>query len=157
MSIQVDGKKLTMQQAAQLLKDTNRIKRKEVYNKISARRLQDEKALDNLYDELIVLRQQIAKNADFENYRDYMFAAMGRFDYTPQDCFNFHEAIAKEIVPIISSFDQKRKDKLGYDDYKAWDTSVDVEGLSPLNPFDGGKQLTAVSYTHLTLPTILLV
>ena len=76
MSIEVDGKKLTMQQAAQLLKDTDREK-EDVFNKISARRLEDEKALDDLFDELIELRQQIAKNAGFDNYRDYMFAAMG--------------------------------------------------------------------------------
>tara|TARA_B100001758_G_scaffold247630_1_gene266271 strand:- start:207 stop:1928 length:1722 start_codon:yes stop_codon:yes gene_type:complete len=145
MSIEVDGKKLTMQQAAELLKNTDRSKREEIYNKISSRRLEDEKALDNLFDKLISLRQQIAKNAGFDNYRDYMFSAMGRFDYTPKDCFNFHDAISKEIVPIISSFEQKRKDKLGYDSYKAWDTSVDVDGLSPLKPFKGGKQLTDLS------------
>ncbi len=145
MSVEIDGKKMTMQKASQLLKSTDRAKREEVYNKISARRLQDEEALDNLYDELIVLRQTIAKNAGFDNYRDYMFAAMGRFDYTPKDCFNFHDAIAEEIVPIINSFEQKRKDKLGYDSYKPWDTAVDVDGLAPLKPFNGGTELTDLS------------
>ncbi len=142
MSIEVDGEKMTMQKAAQLLKNTDRVKREEVYNKISTRRLQDEKALDNLFDELIALRQRIAKNADFDNYRDYMFAALGRFDYTPTDCFNFHDAIAQEIVPIINSFEQKRKDKLGYKSYKPWDTAVDVDGLAALKPFEGGTELT---------------
>ncbi|OUV72845.1 MAG: oligoendopeptidase F [Flavobacteriales bacterium TMED123] len=142
MSIEVDGKKLTMQQAAQLLKDTDRKKREGVFNKISARRLEDEKALDDLFDELIKLRQQIAKNAGFDNYRDYMFSAMGRFDYTVEDCFNFHDAIEQEIVPIITSFERKRKEKLGYAFYKPWDTTVDVDGLDPLKPFEGGKMLT---------------
>ena len=145
MSIEVDGKKMTMQKAALLLKSTNRAKREEIYNKISVRRLQDEKVLDDLFDELISLRQQIAKNAGFDNYRDYMFAAMGRFDYTPKDCFNFHDAIAKEIVPIINSFEQKRKNKLGNESYKPWDTAVDVDGLPPLKPFDGGTELTDLS------------
>jgi len=145
MSIEVNGEKLTMQKAAQLLKSTDRVKREEIYNKISTRRLQDEKALDDLFDELIALRQQIAKNAGFDNYRDYMFAAMGRFDYTPKDCFNFHDAIAQEIVPIINSFEQKRKDILGYTSYKPWDTAVDVDGLAPLKPFEGGTQLTDLS------------
>ena len=145
MSIEVDGKKMTMQKAALLLKSTDRAKREEIYNKISSRRLQDEKVLDDLFDELISLRQKIAKNADFDNYRDYMFAAMGRFDYTPKDCFNFHDAIAKEIVPIINSFEQKRKNKLGNESYKPWDTAVDVDGLPPLKPFDGGTELTDLS------------
>ena len=145
MSIEVDGKKMTMQKAALLLKSTDRTKREEIYNKISSRRLQDEKVLDDLFDELISLRQKIAKNADFDNYRDYMFAAMGRFDYTPKDCFNFHDAITKEIVPIINSFEQKRKNKLGNESYKPWDTAVDVDGLPPLKPFDGGTELTDLS------------
>ncbi len=145
MSIEVDGKKMTMQKAALLLKSTDRAKREEIYNKISSRRLEDEKVLDDLFDELISLRQQIAKNADFDNYRDYMFAAMGRFDYTPKDCFNFHDAIAKEIVPIINSFEQKRKNKLGNKSYKPWDTAVDVDGLPPLKPFNGGTELTDLS------------
>ena len=145
MSIEFDGEKMTMQKAAQLLKSTDRVRREEVYKKISNRRLEDEKALDDLFDELISLRQEIAKNAGFDNYRDYMFAAMGRFDYTPKDCFNFHDAIAQEIVPIINSFEQKRKDKLGYTSYKPWDTAVDVDGLSPLKPFEGGTELTDLS------------
>ena len=141
MSVEIDGKKMTMQKAALLLKNTKRAKREEVFNKMSARRRQDEEALDNLFDELIVLRQKIAKNADFDNYRDYMFAAMGRFDYTPEDCFDFHDAIEKEIVPIITSFEQKRKEKLGFENYKPWDTQVNVDGLDPLKPFDNGKVL----------------
>jgi len=145
MTIKVDGNDITMQQAALLLKDNNRKKREQIFKKIEKRRLKDEKNLDNLYDELIVLRNKIAKNANFDNYRDYMFAAMGRFDYTPEDCFNFHKAIEKEIVPIINSFEQKRKEKLGYKEYKIWDTSVDVDGLNPLKPFKGGEELTDLS------------
>jgi len=145
MSIKVNGLEITMQKAAQLLKSTDRDKREEIYNKISSRRLQDEKVLDNLYDELIILRQKIAKNSGFDNYRDYMFAAMGRFDYKPKDCYDFHDAIAQEIVPIINSFEQRRKDKLGNESYKPWDTSVDVDGLPPLKPFKGGAELTNLS------------
>jgi len=145
MSVEVDGKKLTMQKASLLLKSNDRNKREDIYNKITSRRKEDEQTLDNLFDELIELRQKIAKNAGFSNYRDYMFAAMGRFDYNPEDCFNFHNAIEKEIVPIISTFENRRKEKLGYTNYKPWDISVDVDGLSPLKPFDGGSELTDLS------------
>ena len=145
MSVEVDGEKLTMQKASLLLKSNDRNKREDIYNKITSRRKEDEQTLDNLFDELIELRQKIAKNAGFSNYRDYMFAAMGRFDYNPEDCFNFHNAIEKEIVPIISTFENRRKEKLGYTNYKPWDISVDVDGLSPLKPFDGGSELTDLS------------
>jgi oligoendopeptidase F len=142
MSIEVDGETVTMQKAAQFLKDTNREKREEVYHKISQRRLEDKEKLDVLFDELIALRQEIAKNAGYKNYRDYMFAALGRFDYTATDCYSFHTAIEQEIVPIITSFEEKRKEKLGLENYKAWDTLVDANGKESLKPFEGGDILT---------------
>lgn len=141
MNIQVNGEILTMQQANQLLKVTDRKKRESIYRKISKRRLKDRDQLDQLYNELISIRQEIAKNAGFKNYRDYMFAAMGRFDYTATDCFNFHDAIEQEIVPIVTSFEKERKDKLKLEYYKCWDTQVDPNGLEPLKPFKDGKEL----------------
>ena len=141
MNIQVNGETLTMQQANQLLKGTDRKERESIYRKISKRRLKDRDQLDQLYNELISIRQEIAKNAGFKNYRDYMFAAMGRFDYTATDCFNFHDAIEQEIVPIVTSFEKERKDKLKLEYYKCWDTQVDPNGLEPLKPFKDGKEL----------------
>ena len=141
MSVEIDGESMTMQKAAQFLKDTDRSKRESVFNTINKRRLQDVEALDKLYDELIALRQTIAKNCGFDNYRDYKFAAMGRFDYTPKDCYDFHDAIAKEIVPIIEGFDNDKKNKMNLESYKPWDTGVDADGNAPLKPFDGGEEL----------------
>ena len=141
MSVEIDGESMTMQKAAQFLKDTDRSKRESVFNTINDRRLQDVEALDKLYDELIALRQTIAKNCGFDNYRDYKFAAMGRFDYKPKDCYDFHDAIAKEIVPIIEGFDNDKKNKMNLESYKPWDTGVDADGNAPLKPFDGGEEL----------------
>ena len=141
MTIEHEGKKLTMQQASQLLKDTNRKNREKIFTKINNRRLKDSERLDELFDELINIRQRIAKNAGFANYRDYMFAYLGRFDYTATDCFNFHDAIQQEIVPIVTYFENERKKKLNLNEYKVWDTEVDADGFKPLKPFDGESEL----------------
>ena len=141
MSITHDDKELTMQQAGVLLQSTDRNLREEVYNKIAKRRLEDKNKLDDLYNELIKLRNEVSKNADFLNYRDYMFAAMGRFDYTPQDCFNFHESVATEVVPILNNLANSRKKSLNVDTLKPWDKAVDAEGNPPLKPFSNGGEL----------------
>jgi len=141
MTVNINNEELTMQQAAKLLKDTSREFREEVYNIISKRRLEEVKPLNDIYTQLIKLRNEVAKNAGFSNYRDYMFDAMGRFDYKAQDCFEFHNAIAKEVVPVVNSFDLERKNKLKLDVLKPWDTDVDIDGKSPLNPFNGGDEL----------------
>lgn len=141
MTVTVDGKELTLQQAGVLLQSTDRALRETVYKQIQSRRLDDKVELDNLLTKLINLRDQVAKQAGFANYRDYMFAAMGRYDYTPQDCFDFHDAIAKEVVPILNQVSKERKESLQLSQLRPWDLAVDPKNLPALKPFDSGKDL----------------
>jgi oligoendopeptidase F len=141
MSVLIGDKEFTLEQAAALLKDTDRAKRQEAWEKITARRLQDRQPLNELFDLLLVLRHKMALNAGFENFRDYMFQALGRFDYTPQDCYNFHEAIEKEVVPVLREQAEKRREALKLDALKPWDMDVDITGKLALKPFEDGTDL----------------
>jgi oligoendopeptidase F len=141
MSVHIGDKEFTLEQAAVFLKDTDRSKRQEVWEKITARRLQDKDQLNQLFDKLRALRHKVALNAEFENFRDYMFQALGRFDYTPQDCYAFHEAIEREIVPILHELAEKRKQALALKSLKPWDLDVDISGKPALKPFKNGSEL----------------
>jgi oligoendopeptidase F len=140
-SIDYAGEKMTLQKAGIFLKDLNRTVREDVYNKIQERRAQDETILNGLYTELISLRHQIALNAGFKNFRDYKHQALARFDYSVQDCLNFHEAVKLHAVPLINEHDKKRKEKLKLEDYRPWDTSVEEDSLPPLKPFKNAQDL----------------
>lgn len=142
MTVEVDGKTLTLQQAAVFLMSTDRAKREAVYRKINEKRLSHKDELDELFTRLIKLRHRVAVNAGFKNFRDYMFKALGRFDYTPEDCFDFHDAIEHEVVPLLNAFAQERKHKLGVDALRPWDKAVDAEGREALKPFTNSKELT---------------
>ena len=142
MTVNIDGKEMTLQQASVLLMSTDRKKREEVYRKITERRLQDKEKLDDLFTKLIKLRHQVAVNAGFKNFRDYMFKALGRFDYTPKDCFEFHEAIEHEVVPLLNDFAAERKEMLKVAALRPWDKAVDPLGREALKPFTTGKELT---------------
>lgn len=141
MSVELDGEELTMQQAAVELQKTDRKHREKVYNLISERRLKDKEELDNLFDNLISIRHKVATNSGFDNYRDYKFKSMGRFDYTAQDCFDMHDSIETEVVPLLNELANQRKTQLAINDLKPWDKAVDPEGKSPLKAFDSGEDL----------------
>lgn len=141
MTVEVDGKELTLQQAANFLEIPDRAKREEVYRKILARRIQDRDKLDELFNELIKLRHRIALNAGFSNYRDYMFANLGRFDYTSDDCFKFHHAVEKYLVPLVQMNEEAHRDSIGVDQLRPWDLSAEPEGQKPLRPYDGSADL----------------
>ncbi|SJZ33363.1 M3 family oligoendopeptidase [Sediminibacterium ginsengisoli] len=141
MTVEVNGQEYTLQQAAKFLESHDRSLREEVYRKIQERRLQDKDAMNTLYSDLIAKRHQVALNAGFANYRDYKFAELGRFDYTKEDCFQFHEAVKLHVLPLIEKIYQRKKEKLGLDVLRPWDTEAEPEGIKPLKPFTDGKDL----------------
>jgi oligoendopeptidase F len=141
MTVTVDGKEYTLQQAAKFLENPDRNLREEVYRKINDRRLQDKEELNKLYDELVEKRNQEALNAGFENYRDYRFKELGRFDYTAADCYAFHDAVKLHVLPLVNIIYQKKKEKLGLDTLRPWDIDAEPDGVTALHPFKTSDEL----------------
>lgn len=148
--IKYKGEEITSQQAAKYLKDPNREIRKEVYDLLFERKQIDNEKLENIFDELIKIRHQIAINAGFKNFRDYKFKAMNRFDFTVQDCLDFHDSIEAHIVPIYRKLQKEKLDKFGYDKFKPYDSSADPEGKAPLKPFEKGDELLSKTINVFT-------
>jgi oligoendopeptidase F len=141
LMVEIDGEEKTLQQANAYFESTDRSKRQEVYEKVSGARLEIKEKLDELFNQLVEKRHQVALNAGFANYRDYAFASLGRFDYGPADCFEFHDAVAATVVPIINEQAAKRKKALKLEELKPWDKAVDTLGRKPLKPFETGQEL----------------
>jgi oligoendopeptidase F len=136
-----DGRERTLQQMAQYLEDVSRDVRKETWSLAEGRRIKDRETLDQLYSELVALRQKIAKNAGFDNYMEYAFRRRERFDYTPEDCVRFQTAVEQHIVPLVRLLDQERSKTLQVERLRPWDLDVDPTGKPPLKPFNGAVEL----------------
>ncbi|MHC4092288.1 MAG: M3 family oligoendopeptidase [Planctomycetota bacterium] len=141
MTVRYDGQEQTLQQLSRYQELPRRSVRQETWEMSTARRLQDASALEDLFDELYRLRQQMALNADLPNYRGYAFKAKERFDYTPQDCLDFHDAIEQTVVPLMRDLQKRRVRKLGVGMLRPWDLAVDEEGRPPLRPFTEVEEL----------------
>ncbi|MBL7810982.1 MAG: M3 family oligoendopeptidase [Bacteroidetes bacterium] len=149
MSIEHDGKTITMQQAGNYLMDTDRAVREVVWKKMFERRNADVAKLETLFDAMVQKRHQVALNAGFSNFRDYMFKALGRYDYTVQDCLDFHQSVETCVVPLLRKLTESRRTKLGLDKLRPWDLAVDAEGRAPLKPFSDGADLLEKSLVCL--------
>lgn len=141
-SIQYDGKELTVQQAGVYMRSNNRAQREEVFRLLNERKYKDADKLDELFTELIKLRHQIAKNAGFDNYMEYRFRELWRFDYTPQDCLRFHDSVEEVLMPLVNELFEKRRAALGLDVLRPWDRDVDTSGKAPLKPCSNTDELT---------------
>ncbi len=140
-SIDYLGETMTMQKASQLLKEQDEAVRQTVFDKMVERRRVDTDSLDELYTQLVTKRHALALNAGFDNFRDYKFQALGRFDYSKEDCFAFHHAIKTHIVPLVKDIQAKKLAITREAKFKPWNTEVDPEGKAPLKPFETGKEM----------------
>ena len=112
-----------------------------MYRKINDRRLQEKDKLNDLFTTLVQKRDQVAQNAGFANYRDYKFVDLGRFDYTKEDCFQFHEAVKTHMLRLVNFIYDRKRQKLGLEMLRPWDTEAEPEGVTPLRPFQTGEEL----------------
>lgn len=141
MTIEEGGQEYTLQQAAKFLQQSDPVLRERIYRKISERRYEDRDTLQELFDKLLTLRHQVALNAGFANYRDYMFKSLGRFDYGVEECEAFHQGVKEYILPLVEQLYERKKKALDLETIHPYDIDAVPEGQKPLEPFRNGKEL----------------
>ncbi len=140
LTVNFRGEEKTLVQMGRHLEEPDRALRQEVWELVAKRRLQEAEKFEDIFDRLIELREQIGRNAGFKNYRDYAFRRLGRFDYTPEDCARFNDAVAREVMPVVRELQAARRRQLGLDKLhpghlRPWDLAVDPQNRPPLKPF----------------------
>ena len=140
-TVEWDGEEVTITQLGPVLLETDRKRREKAWRLSTERRLKDREGINKIWKQILELRIKIAKNAGYDNYRSWRWEYLKRFDYTPEDCMNFHEAIEKVVMPFANKLIRERKEQLGLDVLKPWDLSVDPFNREPLTPFENADEL----------------
>jgi oligoendopeptidase F len=136
MTVEWDGEEKTLPQIQPYLLDTNRDVRERAMRLIAQPYIEARDELASLFTQQYELRQEVARNAGFDNYRDYVFREKNRFDYTPEDCESFHRAVEETVVPAVARILDRRRQKMGLETLRPWDVYPDPEGKPALKPFD---------------------
>ena len=136
LTVNFRGEEKTLVQMGRYLEEPDRALRQEAWELVAKRRLQEADKCAENFEALLALREQIARNAGFPDYLSYAFRARGRFDYTPEDCRKFHDAIESEVMPVLRALQQERRDRLGLAALRPWDLAVDPLNRPALRPFD---------------------
>jgi oligoendopeptidase F len=141
MTVEFEGKTQTLPQMARHLEETDRALRERAWRAVAERRMADADTIDGIYDRLVALRQEMARNAGCSNFRDFQHRRLHRFDYTPADCLTFHDSIAAVCVPAMRELHRERAKHLGLPALRPWDLAVDPKGRPPLRPFRSADEL----------------
>lgn len=142
MTVEFRGKEYPVPQMARFYLDTDRSVRQEAWQATAQRYLQDKDTLDEIFDTMISLRDKIARNSGFANYRDYKFKEYHRFDYTPQTCRQYHDAIELYMVPLLRQMHQQRAEDMKLPTLRPWDIQCDPLGRTVLKPAENLERFT---------------
>jgi oligoendopeptidase F len=143
LTVEWDGEEKTPPQLLPFLESPDRDLRERAF-KLRARPYIEKRAIiAGIFDRMYVLRERVAANAGFANYRDYAHREKNRFDYTPDDCFRFHDAVEEAVTPAVERILERRRLQMGLERLRPWDTSVDPKGRTALKPFADSDSLTA--------------
>lgn len=136
-----EGKDLPLPQLAPFLKEPDRAVRERAFRASTAPYVAARPELAGLFDQMLALRQRVSRNAGFDSFRDYVFRAKLRFDYTPADCERFHDAVERHVMPAYGRLMAHRRSALTLPSLRPWDVAVDLYGAKPLRPFADGVEL----------------
>jgi len=136
-----DGEEKNLYQLKSLLLDRDRAVRERAWRVTMALWLGKRELLNELYNKMLTLRDQIARNAGFPDYRAYAYKAYNRFDYTPEDSIRFQNAIETVVVPAAARVYERKRKQLGVDVLRPWDEAVDAGDDPPLAPYKGQDAL----------------
>jgi oligoendopeptidase F len=136
LTVEWDGEEKTPSQLLPFLESTDRDVRERAFKLRARPYIEKRDVIAGIFDRMYALRQQVAMNAGFDNFRDYTHREKNRFDYTPDDCFRFHEAVEEAITPAVERILERRRRQMGLDRLRPWDTFVDPNGRTALKPFE---------------------
>ena len=135
MTVEWDGEEKTPPQMQPYLEENDRDVRERAFRTMFKPYIEQRDALAGFFDRMFDMRQQVATNAGFANYRDYAHREKNRFEYTPDDCFRFHEAVEEVVKPAAKRLQERRRKHLGVSRLRPWDLDVDAKGRAPLRPY----------------------
>ena len=109
-----DGEKLNLTQLGKYTQDKDRETRKKT-NHLVAKFFEDNtEKLDEIYDKLVKVRDNMAKKLGYKNYVELGYKRMGRVDYNADDVKNYREQIISEIVPLATKLRERQAKRVGH-------------------------------------------
>ncbi|WP_121609446.1 M3 family oligoendopeptidase [Mesobacillus foraminis] len=113
--IQFEGEERTLTQLEPFIQSTDREMRKKASEARFGFFAQHEEKFDELYDQLVKVRTEIAKELGYKNFVELGYYRMYRTDYNAQMVAGFREQVHTYIVPIASKLKERHRNRISVD------------------------------------------
>ena len=111
--IPFEGKSYTISQMSPFKTDPDDARRLAAWKAEGQWYKDNQAALDDIYDKLVHLRDQMGKKLGYEGYTTLGYYRMGRNCYTKEDVEKFRAAVRTYLVPLADSIYREQAKRLG--------------------------------------------
>jgi len=122
-----EGKERNLNELQPFMESTSRETRRKAFEANWKFFADNSEELDRLYDELVKLRNDMAKKLGYKNFIELGYARMCRSDYDHNMVANFRRQVKEHIVPVAVKQRQRQRKRLGLDSLKAYDLPLQFE------------------------------
>ncbi len=120
-AIEFDGQTLNLYGIEKYFEDDDRETRRAAVKAYSNFYHSHEDRLEEIWDELIKIRNQMGKNLGFENYIPLGYMNQGRTDYGQKEVESYRNQVLRELVPLCQELYKAQEKRLGIDSLKFYD------------------------------------
>ncbi|QLY39945.1 M3 family oligoendopeptidase [Hujiaoplasma nucleasis] len=129
--IEFEGKIYNLTQMGPFLQSLDRDTRHKAQLKTSQFFEENEKEIDQIYDDMVKVRHKIAKTLGYENYVQLGYDRLGRTDYNHKDVKNYRDQIYNEVVPLVKELVERKAKRIGIENPKSYDLALSFKTGNP--------------------------
>lgn len=126
--IEFDGGVFNLSQMSPFTQSKDRETRHRAQLKISEFFESKEAELDDIYDQLVSVRNQAAQALGYANFVELGYKRLGRTDYGSKEVKAYREQIKRDVVPFVEKLVARKAKRLGIQDLKSYDTISFLSG-----------------------------
>ncbi|MGP4081443.1 M3 family oligoendopeptidase [Pseudalkalibacillus sp. R45] len=147
--IEFEGEERTLAQMSPFVQSKDREMRKRASKARYGFFVENEDKIDDLYDQLVKVRTEIAKKLGYENFVELGYDRLTRTDYTGKEVSVFRNQVKDHIVPITQKLFERQKMRIGLDRLAYYDLPFSFKSGNPTpkgNPewiIENGKKMYA--------------
>jgi len=143
--IKFRGEVLNLSQLGKYLQDKDRETRKEAAMAMDKWLGAHEEKLAKIYDELVHLRDGMAKKLGYKNFVQLGYLRLGRMDYDAKMVKGYREQIYESVVPVCDKLYKKQMKDLDIKDPQYFDYNLRFKSGNP-KPVGDAKKLVKVAH-----------
>ncbi|NLW55208.1 MAG: M3 family oligoendopeptidase [Firmicutes bacterium] len=116
-----EGQERNLAQMEPFMEAKERALRKSAQEAYTGFFLENEEQFDQIYDQLVKVRDRIARKLGFENFVELGYARLGRSDYNAEMVAGYRRQIREKLVPLATKLRQRQAERLQLPKLKYYD------------------------------------